>query len=109
MTGEISLKGKVMPIGGVRDKSLAAYRVGIKDIILCEENEKDLEEIPKEIKENIRFHIVKTFDEVLKVALVAKDYQDLLSGKSKPALVASEAKPKSRGRRKSVQIEATED
>jgi len=109
MTGEISLKGKVMPIGGVRDKSLAAYRVGIKDIILCEENEKDLEEIPKEIKENIRFHIVKTFDEVLKVALVAKDYQDLLSGKAKPAIVASEPKSKGRGRRKSVQIQATED
>ncbi|MCO4783940.1 MAG: endopeptidase La [Candidatus Cloacimonetes bacterium] len=74
MTGEISLKGRVMPIGGLKEKSLAAYRVGIKDIIVCKENEKDIEEIPKEIQKQINFHIVRTFSEVLSVALVHNDY-----------------------------------
>lgn len=85
MTGEISLKGKVMPIGGLKEKSLAAYRVGIKDIIICQQNEKDLEEIPKEIKENIQFHIVKMIDEVLEVALVKSEFEALKKGERKPA------------------------
>ena len=75
MTGEISLKGKVMPIGGVKEKSLAAYRVGIKDIIICRDNEKDLEDIPEEIKRNIKFHIVDVYFEVLEVAFVAEDFE----------------------------------
>ncbi len=75
MTGEISLKGKVMPIGGVKEKSLAAYRVGIKDIIICRDNEKDLEDIPDEIKRNINFHIVEDISEVLEVAFVKKDFE----------------------------------
>ena len=75
MTGEISLKGKVMPIGGVKEKSLAAYRVGIKDIIICRDNEKDLEDIPEEIKRNIKFHIVDDISEVLEVAFVAEDFE----------------------------------
>lgn len=73
MTGEISLKGKVLPIGGVKEKSLAAYRVGIRDIILCKDNEKDLEDIPKEILKKIDFHIVNNISEVLEVAFVAED------------------------------------
>jgi len=73
MTGEISLKGKVLPIGGVKEKSLAAYRVGIRDIILCKDNEKDLEDIPKEILNRIEFHIVEDISEVLEVAFVAAD------------------------------------
>ena len=75
MTGEISLKGKVMPIGGVKEKSLAAYRVGIKDIIICRDNEKDLEDIPAEIKRNIKFHIVEDISEVLEVAFVKEDFE----------------------------------
>ena len=64
-----------MPIGGVKEKSLAAYRVGIKDIIICRDNEKDLEDIPEEIKRNIKFHIVDDISEVLEVAFVAEDFE----------------------------------
>jgi len=69
MTGEITLRGKVLPIGGVKEKVLAAHRVGIKTIILPRENEKDLSDIPQEIQKDLQFHLVETMDEVLKVAL----------------------------------------
>ncbi len=69
MTGEISLRGKVFPIGGVKEKVLAAYRIGIHEVILPAANEKDLYKIPKEIREKITFHFVETVDEVLQIAL----------------------------------------
>lgn len=69
MTGEISLRGRVLPIGGLKEKSLAAYRLGIRDIIIPKDNLKDLEEIPKEIRSNISFHAVEHCSEVLDMAL----------------------------------------
>ena len=69
MTGEITLRGKVLPIGGVKEKLLAAHRAGMKTIILPSENEKDLTEIPQNIQEQFSIHFVETMDEVLKVAL----------------------------------------
>ncbi len=69
MTGEISLRGKVFPIGGVKEKVLAAYRIGIHEVILPAANEKDLHKIPKEVREQITFHFVDSVDEVLKIAL----------------------------------------
>ncbi|HEU0004913.1 MAG TPA: S16 family serine protease, partial [Terriglobia bacterium] len=69
MTGEITLRGKVLPIGGVKEKLLAAHRAGMKTIILPSENEKDLTEIPQNIQEQFAIHFVETMDEVLKVAL----------------------------------------
>jgi len=69
MTGEITLRGKVLPIGGVKEKLLAAHRAGMKTIILPRENEKDLAEIPQNIQEQFSIHFVETMDEVLKVAL----------------------------------------
>ncbi len=69
MTGEVTLRGKVMEIGGVNEKVLAAHRAGIKTIILPFENKKDLDEIPKDVKKDIRFMFAKTMDDVLKVAL----------------------------------------
>ena len=73
MTGEITLRGHVLPIGGLKEKVLAAYRNGIKTIIIPAENDKDLFEIPDEIRENICFHKAEDFTEVLRLAL--KDVQ----------------------------------
>ncbi|MBH0170770.1 MAG: endopeptidase La [Bacillota bacterium] len=69
MTGEITLRGRVLPIGGLKEKSLSAHRAGIKTIILPKENEKDIEDIPQSVKEGLSFITVSHLDEVLKVAL----------------------------------------
>jgi ATP-dependent Lon protease len=69
MTGEITLRGKVLPIGGVKEKLLAAHRAGIKSVILPKENEKDLQDIPKDILEVLSVSLVETMDEVLLAAL----------------------------------------
>lgn len=69
MTGEISLRGKVLPVGGIKEKIIAAHRAGVKEIILCDQNQKDLREVPEEIKTEIKFHFVKHVNEVLKIAL----------------------------------------
>ena len=69
MTGEITLRGKILEIGGVKEKILAAHRAGLKTIIIPEENEKDLEDIPPKIKKSLKFILAKTVDDVLKVAL----------------------------------------
>jgi len=69
MTGEITLRGKVLPIGGVKEKLLAAHRAGITTIILPKDNEKDLADIPKNVLDTLKVHMVQTMDEVLKIAL----------------------------------------
>ena len=69
MTGEISLRGKVLPIGGLKEKLLAAHRGGIKTVLIPKDNVKDLEEIPDNVKENLTIHAVETIDEVLGLAL----------------------------------------
>lgn len=69
MTGEISLRGKVLPIGGLKEKILAAVRAGIKTVIIPEQNKKDLEDIPKEMQKKLRIVPVREIDEVLKLAL----------------------------------------
>jgi ATP-dependent Lon protease len=69
MTGEITLRGKVLPVGGVRDKVLAAPRGGLRRVILPRENEKDLEEVPQEVKEELQLTFVDDIDEALKSAL----------------------------------------
>jgi ATP-dependent Lon protease len=69
MTGEITLRGKVLPIGGVKEKLLAAHRAGIKNVILPKENEKDLQDLPKDILEVLSVSLVETMDEVLQIAL----------------------------------------
>ena len=69
MTGEITLSGKVTPIGGVREKVIAALRAGIRDVVMPADNEKDLEDVPQEVRSQIAFHFVRTIDEVLKIAM----------------------------------------
>jgi len=70
MTGEITLRGKVLPVGGIREKILAAKRAGIKEIILSEENKKDIEEIKGEYVVGLEFHYVTDIKEVLDIALL---------------------------------------
>ena len=68
MTGEITLTGQVLPIGGVREKALAAQRAGVKRVIIPHENEPDLEELPKETREELEFVLADTLDDVLAAA-----------------------------------------
>lgn len=72
MTGEITLRGQVLPVGGIKEKVLAAKRAGLKEIILCWQNEKDVQEIESEFIKGIKFHYVKTMSQVLELALVSK-------------------------------------
>jgi len=72
MTGEITLRGQVLPVGGVKEKVLAAHRAGIKTIILPELNRKDIEDLPKKVQKDIRFHCVNKMQDVVKIALETK-------------------------------------
>ena len=69
MTGEITLRGNVLPIGGVKEKVTAAHRAGIKEVILPDHNRKDLEDVPKHVAKDLKFHFAKEINDVLKVAL----------------------------------------
>jgi ATP-dependent Lon protease len=70
MTGEITLRGKVMPVGGIKEKILAAKRAGIEDIILCKRNQRDIEEIDESYLKGVQFHFVEHVSEVLEIALL---------------------------------------
>lgn len=76
MTGEITLRGKVLPVGGIKEKILAARRAGIKEIIMCERNKKDLEEVNKKYIKDLSIHFVKTVQEVLDIALLSQKPKD---------------------------------
>jgi len=73
MTGEITLTGKVLPIGGVKEKVLAAYRAGIRKVILPRENEKDLQEVPEEVKKVMNFFLVENINQVLELVLAKEE------------------------------------
>ncbi|MDW8288782.1 MAG: S16 family serine protease, partial [Flammeovirgaceae bacterium] len=87
MTGEITLRGKVLPVGGIKEKILAAKRAGIKEIILSEKNKKDVKEIPSHYVEGLQFHYVSTIEEVLEIALlkekVSKPFQFVIEEERK--------------------------
>ena len=85
MTGEITLRGKVLPVGGIKDKLLAAFRAGIRTIVLSAENDKDLDDLPEEIRSQMEFHLVNTMDEVIKVAMEAPRLPGTIEPEGKPA------------------------
>lgn len=70
MTGEISLRGRVLRIGGLKEKSVAAHRAKIKEILIPKENEPDLEDVPESVLNNLKITPVETMDDVLRIALV---------------------------------------
>jgi ATP-dependent Lon protease len=76
MTGEVTLQGRVLPIGGVKQKVLAAHRAGLKDVILPKRNEGDLEDVPEQVRQEMNFHPAETVDQVLAVALVPAEGQE---------------------------------
>jgi ATP-dependent Lon protease len=69
MTGELTLRGAVMPVGGIKEKVIAAHRAGIRQVIMSKRNQKDLKDIPAEVKNDLQIHLVETAAEVLKLAL----------------------------------------
>ena len=87
MTGEITLRGKVLPVGGIKTKVLGARRAGIKTIILPADNEKDLFDIPKDVLKTLTFRFVQTVDEVFAAALqpAAKSIRARTASRSAPA------------------------
>jgi ATP-dependent Lon protease len=100
MTGEITLRGRVLPIGGVKEKVLGAHRAGIKHIIQPKDNEADIEDIPKEVRDQLTFHTVSTLDEVFNIALLPAPNKTAPSGSASPTLMEEmENKPAGRGKR----------
>jgi ATP-dependent Lon protease len=77
MTGEITLRGLVLPIGGLKEKTLAAKRAGIKEVIVPKRNERDLVEIPQEVRDTLKFHFVENIDQALKIALLGKQVKPM--------------------------------
>ncbi|HSH35025.1 S16 family serine protease, partial [Schnuerera sp.] len=73
MTGEITLRGRVLPVGGIKEKALAANRIGIKKILVPFENNKDLEEIPEKIRKKMDFVLVKNMEQVIEHVLIEED------------------------------------
>ena len=89
MTGEITLRGQVLPIGGLKEKTLAAARAKIKEIIIPEQNLKDLVEIPKYVKNRVKFIPVKNVDEVIAIALRGKVKAGPSRAKNSPPNISS--------------------
>jgi ATP-dependent Lon protease len=85
MTGEITLRGHVLPVGGVKEKILGAYRAGIREVVMPEENEKDLEDIIEDVREEMTFHFVKHMDEVLSHTLVRELVTNVAAPTGDPA------------------------
>jgi ATP-dependent Lon protease len=92
MTGEITLRGQVLPIGGLKEKLLAAHRGGIKHVVIPHENEKDLIEIPENVKSNLQIHAVKWIDEVLDIALEKMPERNILHDGARDAATSEKKK-----------------
>ena len=92
MTGEITLRGKVLPVGGIKEKILAAKRAGIKEIVLCEENRKDIEDIKKDYIKDLKFHYVKEMIDVLNYSLLKEKVKQPLNLKFDDKLTTGSSK-----------------
>jgi len=106
MTGEVTLRGKVLEIGGVKEKVLAAYRSGLREIIMPKSNEKDLRDVPDEVKRSVSFVFVDRMDEVLRIALL-QPVADELADEVKPepsAGIAASTTPADRAEQESVAV-----
>ena len=79
MTGEITLRGKVLPVGGIKEKILAAKRAGITDILMCQDNRKDIEEIPEVYRKGVTFHYVENVQDVWDFALLNQKVENALT------------------------------
>jgi ATP-dependent Lon protease len=93
MTGEVTLQGRVLPIGGLKQKVLAAHRAGLKEVILPKRNEGDLDDVPEQVKDEMTFHVAETIDQVLGWALepepaAARQTEDVNDLPSEPAAAA---------------------
>jgi ATP-dependent Lon protease len=97
MTGEITLRGAVLPVGGIKEKVLAAYRAGIKTLILPAWNRKDLEDIPANVQKSITFHFVGDMMDVLKLALEPANEKPVKRQAGKKAVKPGSAKPAAKG------------
>ena len=73
MTGEITLRGKVLPVGGIKEKVIAAHRAGVKKVLLPKDNMKDIDELPQNVRKELEFRSIETIDEVLEEALVKEE------------------------------------
>ena len=73
MTGEVTLQGRVLPIGGLKQKVLAAHAAGLTEVIVPERNQPDLDDVPAEVRDHMRFHIVRSVDQVLALALESSE------------------------------------
>jgi ATP-dependent Lon protease len=78
MTGEITLRGAVLPVGGIKEKVLAAKRAGLRKVILPDRNRKDLEDVPLNVREGLEFHFIKRVDEIIEETLVEKKEDKVL-------------------------------
>lgn len=82
MTGELTLTGRVYPVGGIKEKVIAAKKASMKEVIIPKENGKDLEDIPEYIKKGLRFHLVESVDDVINIAFSEKRRQKKVQGAS---------------------------
>jgi ATP-dependent Lon protease len=100
MTGEITLRGEVLPIGGLKEKLLAAHRGGIETVVIPHENERDLTEIPKNIKQNLSIRPVRWIDEVLDVALSELPEMKAATPEEEGPVEAKESEPAPKAEKK---------
>jgi ATP-dependent Lon protease len=102
MTGEITLRGAVLPVGGIKEKVLAAYRAGIKTILLPEWNRKDIEDIPAKVRKSISFHFIKDMMDVVKLALEPVKQKEKMKSRVKKNKPVSKARAKSKLKPKKI-------